>query len=379
MHKINFQLEKKLVEKLKTPMKTKDIISSFEVLGLFFSQFVQEEFRADKSLKDLNTRFSVSFQHIIEKNHQHNPWFTPENIRLNLASWSEALKKEKLEKWQRLYPGLSDENRFPKKIALVMAGNIPLVGLHDFLCVLLSGHIVLGKLSSKDNKLFPAIKKILEFIHPDFKERIIFTEEKLEKFDAIIATGSNNSSRYFEYYFGKSPNIIRKNRNSVAILCGKESEEDYKKLAFDIFSYFGLGCRNVSKIYVPEDFNFPGMLDHFTEYSGLYNHNKYANNYDYNRSVYLVNSIRLFDTGYLILKEDTGISSPVGCLFYEKYQSIEALSEKLSFEKDKIQCFVSEINMGIDTIPLGKTQEPELWDYADNIDTIIFLLNLYKN
>ena len=360
-------------------MKIKDIISSFEILGLFFSQFTREEFYENTLLKSLNDRFAISFQQIIEKNHQHNPWFTPVNIRLNLASWSKALQKENLEKWQASYPQLSHENQSPKKIGLVMAGNIPLVGLHDFLCVLLSGNIVLGKLSSKDNKLFPAIKLILEDINPAFKERIFFVEEKLENFDAIIATGSNNSSRYFEYYFGNSPHIIRKNRNSVAVLNGKESPDDYKKLAFDIFSYFGLGCRNVSKIFVPEDFDFPCMLDHFTEFSHLYNHNKYANNYDYNRSVYLVNSIPLFDTGYLILKEDESMTSPVGCLFYQKYNSIEMLEKKLVLEKNNIQCIVSGMNIGENSLPFGKTQEPELWDYADNIDTINFLLNLYKN
>jgi hypothetical protein len=360
-------------------MKTKDIISSFESLGRFFSQFTLEKPREDKSVADLNTHFLSSFQHIIQKNHQHNAWFTPDFIRMNLKAWSKVLHKEKLEKWQSSYPQLMKENDSPKKIGMVMAGNIPLVGLHDFLCVLLTGNIVLGKLSSKDNKLFPAIKQILEYINPGFKQKIFFTEEKLENFDAIIATGSNNSGRYFEYYFRNSPNIIRKNRNSIAILTGKESEEDYRKLAFDIFSYFGLGCRNVSKIYVPEDFNFPRMLDQFMEFSWLYNHNKYANNYDYNRSVYLVNSVPLFDTGYLILKEDAGISSPVGCLFYEKYNSIEAVSKKLSFMKEKIQCFVSEVDIASETIPFGKTQEPELWGYADNIDTINFLLNLDKN
>jgi Acyl-CoA reductase (LuxC) len=360
-------------------MKTKDIIASFEVLGLFFSQFTEEEFRENNSIKNLNEHFAISFQNIIEKNHQHNPWFTPDNIRINLKAWSKALQRKKLEKWHNLYPGLSAENKFPKKIGLVMAGNIPLVGFHDFLCVLLSGNNILGRLSSKDNKLFPAVKQIMEYLNPEFREKIIFTEDKLENFDAIIATGSNNSSRYFEYYFGHSPNIIRKNRNSVAILSGRESDEDYRKLAIDIFSYFGLGCRNVSKIYVPKDFDFPRMLDQFTEYSALYNHNKYANNYDYNRSVYLVNSVPLFDTGYLILKEDTSMSSPVGCLFYEKYRSIETLSKKLSSEKEKIQCLVSKINITADTIPLGNTQEPELWEYADNIDTIDFLLNLYKN
>jgi len=359
-------------------LKLSEIRSSFETMGNFFAQFTDMEFSQDSSLSELNQHFKEMFLNLIEKTHQHNSWFTPDSIRLSLASWAEALTKENLDRWLNMYPDLPVENTQPKTIGMVMAGNIPLVGMHDFISVLLTGNKVQAKLSSKDNKLFPAIKSLLQAINKKFEQYITFTEEKLGDYDAIIATGSNNTSRYFEYYFGKSPNIIRKNRNSIAVIEGNETPEDFRLLAEDIFNFFGLGCRSVSKIFIPRDFQLPDLLDHFMHYTHLSNHNTYANNYDYNRSVYMVNKIPILDTGFLVIKEDESISSPVGCLFYERYSSDEDLENKIKNLENNIQCIVSRKKIPFETLEFGQSQHPMLWDYSDNIDTIKFLLNLYE-
>ena len=219
-----------------------------------------------------------------------------------------------------------------------MAGNIPLVGFHDFLCVLITGNIVLAKTSTKDSDLLVHISELLCSINPAFREMIRFAEGPLSGFDAVIATGSNNTSRYFESYFGKYPNIIRKNRNSVAILDGTETDADLKELGKDIFSYFGLGCRNVSKIYLPSGYELHTMIKNLEEYSGLVNHNKYANNYDFSKAVYLVNKEQFLDTGYLLLKEEKSLSSPVAVLYYEYYNSHEEVLQITDLLKDNIQC-----------------------------------------
>jgi len=198
---------------------------------------------------------------------------------------------------------------------------------------------------------------------------IRFTEGTLSGFDVAIATGSNNTSRYFEYYFGKYPNIIRKNRISVAILDGSESEKELKELGVDIFSYFGLGCRNVSKLYIPEDYDLNNLIKKWDGFSGVIGNNKYANNYDFNKAVYLVNREKFLDTGYLLLREEQGLSSPVAVLFYERYNSYINTIQDIDLMQDRIQCIVSR-----DHTPFGKAQQPHLWDYADGIDTIEFLL-----
>ena len=256
-----------------------------------------------------------------------------------------------------------------------MAGNIPLVGFHDFLCVLLSGNKVLAKLSSNDNLILPFLSKILLEQNPELKAYINFTEEKLENFDAVIATGSNNTSRYFEYYFGKYPNIIRKNRNSVAVLTGNETHEELALLGQDIFRYFGLGCRNVSKLFVPEGYNFDAFYTSIFEFQDIINQNKYANNYDYNKAVYLMSNMNILDNGFLILKEDESFASPIACLFFEHYKDQSSLKEKLQLQEENIQCIVSN-GWFEDEIPFGKTQIPALMDYADSVDTLQFLLNL---
>lgn len=309
-----------------------------------------------------------------------NPWFTRQFQLYNLRSWSKALESESLHNWIRKYPELLDGTGSPRKIGLVLAGNIPLVGLHDIICVLVSGNIAVTRLSSKDRHVYPVIKKIMSGFEGFSEDRwILLDDAPLKEIDAVIATGSDNSSRYFDYYFGKYPNIIRKNRNSAAILTGEETSEDMRKLADDIFLYFGLGCRNVSKIFVPEHFSPEKLYEGVEHYAHLINHNKYANNYDYQRAILLVNKVQFYDNGFLILKEDTSFSSPVGSLFFETYSDINRVLNKIQSEREKIQCIVGNIELFPDMISFGNSQLPGLNEYADNIDTLKFLINLSKN
>jgi len=257
-----------------------------------------------------------------------------------------------------------------------MAGNIPLAGFHDFMCVLISGNIFVGKLSSQDKYLLPAIAEELNGIAPSVKESVFFTEERLPPFDAVIATGSNNSSRYFEYYFGKYPHIIRKNRNSVAILNGMESKEELGLLADDIFLYFGLGCRNVTKIFIPEGYDFTMLTKALRKYKDrLSMQSKYMNNYDYNKSIFLINQILHNDLEFCILKEDNSIASPISVLYYEYYRDISDVINYISVNREKIQCLVAGKTYTNYTVLFGKSQQPELWDYADGVDTMEFLIS----
>jgi len=341
------------------------------------SAFVKlRDFLKNIHSKDLE-KYSASFDEIIHNHHQSNPWFIEENVRVAINSIAETLNEESLVKWMNNYEKKSNKvSHRAKRVGVVMAGNIPLVGFHDFLCVLISGNKFFGKLSSQDNKLLPAIAEILIEIEPDFENYIEFTEERLTSFDAIIATGSDNTSRYFEYYFGKYPNIIRKNRNAVAVFSGKETKEELKEFGKDIFMYFGLGCRNVSKLYVPEDYKFDGFFEAIFEYKDVSQYHKYMNNYEYNRSIFLLSQIKHFDNGFLLLKEDEVISSRIAVLNFEYYKNTKDVNSILKSNTEKIQCIVSNASEIDSAIPFGQTQNPQLWDYADGVDTMEFLLNL---
>ncbi len=314
---------------------------------------------------------------VLRRASSENGWFTPENILFSFQKWAEALTRENLDEWISKYNDndFSQEPGKIKTVAIVMAGNIPLVGLHDFLAVLITGNKVLAKLSSKDKILLPFLSEKLIGIEPDFNRYIEFTEGKLENFDAVIATGSDNTSRYFDYYFGKYPHIIRRNRNSVAILTGKEKQEELEGLADDIFRYFGLGCRNVSKLYVPEGYDFKNFFEAVYRWKEIIHNHKYINNYDYNKAVYLMDSLPLLDNEFVLLKEDSGFSTPIGVVFYEKYTSLEDVKTSLEKRSDHIQCIVSQ-GESFWGIPFGETQQPRLWDYADGVDTLEFLLGL---
>lgn len=304
----------------------------------------------------------------------YNQWFTEESQRMALQAWADALSELKINEWTAKYDFEKPQNS--KTVAIIMAGNIPLVGLHDLICVLLSGHHALVKLSSDDKILPKFIVAALLQIEPAFADSItLLNDEKLEKYDAVIATGSNNSNRYFEHYFSKVPNILRKNRNSIAVLTGNETNDEMKLLAKDIFTYFGLGCRNVSKMYLPKGFDMALFFENTKDYDLYLNHNKYANNLMYHKSIWLLNQDDFLENGLINLKEDKSFSSPLASVFYEYYESIVDVKTMILERKDEIQCVVSKIDLGVN-IPFGKTQQPELWDYADNVDTIEFLLGL---
>lgn len=317
----------------------------------------------------------LKFKDVVQQASVANDWFTAENVYFAIDALAKSLSAENINKWLLNYPRL-ESYETNKSVALIMAGNIPLVGFHDLLCTLISGHRAIVKLSSKDDILLKGIIELLLNIEPKFKDTVFFTDEHLKNFDAVIATGSTNSARYFEYYFGKYPNIIRKNRNSVAVLTGNETEEELIRLADDIFLYFGLGCRNVSKLFIPDDFDVDRFFKAAYKYKDLINHNKYANNYTYNRSVYLMNKIDFLENGFSILKEDLAMSSPISVVFYERYRKLKTVKQRLKQDEEQIQCVASSQKDLPNRVAFGEAQNPQLWDYADNVDTMKFLLNL---
>ncbi|EGV44856.1 acyl-CoA reductase [Bizionia argentinensis JUB59] len=346
-------------------------INAFVELGKFLGQFSTDPFEKNDSVLH-NDMFFEGFKHQIKLAQEHNAWFNKENLIFAFNGWSKSLTESNINNWLENY----SFNEFtPKKVAIIMAGNIPLVGFHDFLSVLISGHDVVVKQSSNDKQLLPFLAKYVESVEPEFKGKITFTIEKLDKFDAVIATGSDNTGRYFEYYFRNKPSIIRKNRNSLAVLSGEETLEELEALSEDIFRYYGLGCRNVSKLLVPKGYDFQNFFKAMYKWHPIIHQNKYANNYDYNKAVYLMSEFEMLENGFLMIKEDSSYSSPIATMFYEYYENSNALKEKLKADSDKIQCVVSK-GLLADEIPFGQTQNPQLWDYADNVDTIAFLLKI---
>lgn len=345
-----------------------------------FTSTLQAFVKLGSYIRDFCEKYTLSegdayqdFRDTVVLAEQQNGWFTQENILYALNQWSQLLTEEHLNHWISKYA--VDASRPERTVAIIMAGNIPLVGFHDFLCVLLTGNKVLVKLSSNDKVLLPFLSKFLMVQDPTLRNKIIFVEGKLDYFDAVIATGSNNTSRYFEYYFGKKPNIIRKNRSSVAVLSGNETKEELASLGEDIFRYYGLGCRSVSKLYVPKDYDFDLFFDAIFAYKDMINQTKYANNYDYNKAVYLMSEFKILDNGFLILKEDGNLASPIASLFYSYYNSPTAVLKELEKQKDNLQCVVASEQFG-GTVGFGKTQAPKLDNYADGVDTIAFLTAL---
>lgn len=349
-------------------MLQSEIKSSFVELGNFLRQFSLEKNTKDVSVLQ-NDLFYVDFISLVELSQSHNGWFTPEQVYFSVQSWAKALTETNLNQWLSPY---DFSKTTPKKIGLVLAGNIPLVGFHDFLSVLISGHDVLVKTSSNDQHLLKFLAKYLISIQPELNSKITFVEGKLEGFDAVIATGSNNTARYFEFYFKDKPSIIRKNRNSVAVLDGTESHEDLVGLGEDIFRYFGLGCRNVSKLFVPKDYNFDAFFKAMYEYREVIQYEKYANNYDYNKAVFLMSNFQLLDNEFLTIKEDSSYASPISSVFYEFYENLDEIKNRLNTDAEQIQCVVSN-NLIENSVSFGQTQQPRLWDYADNVDTLAFL------
>ena len=337
-------------------MSRESFLSSLQPLQLFLKS-------GDAELEDA-----------IGRGYASNPWFYPEFTRTAInAIADEFLDKGKCEAWLDSYP---QSKHTGKRIAIIMAGNVPVVGFHDLFCVLAAGHNAVIKLSDKDSVLPKfLIKKWTEF-YPELSSRITVTD-KLEGFDAVIATGSNNSSRYFEYYFKSYPHILRKNRNGVAVITGDETTEELKQLGLDIFLYYGLGCRNVSKLFVPAGYDFLNMELAFVEWDYLADHNKYRNNLDYNYAIYIINKVPHIHLRHLILKEDEAIASRIGCVHYEYYNNETELIQNLESHKTEIQCVVKKGTLpGWDCVAPGNTQHPSLDQYADGVDTMQFLSSL---
>ncbi len=304
---------------------------------------------------------------VVEQAFYRNGWFVETQVISALHEISSWLNKTDLRNWVAPYD--FDGLKEIKTVGVIMAGNIPLVGYHDYLSVVISGHKLRAKLSSKDEVLLKFLHEELLKIAPELDEMVDFSKERFTGVDAVIATGSDNTSRYFEYYFSKIPHIIRKNRTSIAILSGNETKEELTNLGNDIFRYFGLGCRNVTKVYFPKGFDLNWFYEGVLPHSEVINNHKYQNNYDYHKSVFMLNRDEIWDNNFLILKKEKSLSSPVGTLYYEEYDDLEQLNKDLTFIEDQIQCKV-----GLGNMPLGGAQSPKLNDYSDNIDVLNFLL-----
>ena len=298
---------------------------------------------------------------------QKNGWFTLSEIRRALRNWAISLEAEKVHRWISSYP----QNKAPKRVGIICAGNIPMVGLHDVICVLMSGHHAVIRLSSEDDVLIPAVIALWKSFDPEMGPFCEWVDGKLPSTDAVIATGSNNTMRYFEYYFSEKPHVFRGNRTSVAVLNGDETKEDLHALGTDIFAYFGLGCRSISKVFLPQGYDLQRIFAALYAYREIAQHNKYANNYDYHRALWMMNSEPILENGFIILRESEALHSPVATLYYEFYNSPEDLNNKLQVIQPLLQCIV-----GPEHFPFGNSQTPELMDYADNCDTMAFCATL---
>lgn len=327
-------------------------ISAFGKLGDYLTNLPAEEFAT-----------------IALASRDENPWFISENIAMAISAIGRFLNEKDLREWTSRYTFGGS----PKKIALVMAGNIPLVGFHDLLAVLIAGHSAMIKLSSKDKTLPTFVLDKLMEAEPEFSSRIEISE-RLKDFDAVIATGSDNSSRYFDYYFGKYPHIIRRNRTSIGILSGDETDDELRDLGTDIFAYFGLGCRNVSKLFVPYGYSFDRLFRSIESFQPVIHHHKYCNNYDYQKSLLLINGNTFLDNNFLLVQESDRIISPISVLYYETWKDENELREKINGCREKIQVIAGKAPLG--NILFGSAQYPGLSDYADHVDTMEFLSSL---
>ncbi|MEM1324584.1 MAG: acyl-CoA reductase [Bacteroidota bacterium] len=314
---------------------------------------------------------------IIARTEFNNGWLTKANQKQAIqAIATHFLTKEALEAWANRYAIREDGKQ--QTVGLILAGNIPLVGFHDVLCVFISGHRAMVKFSEKDRFLLPYLFKLLKEIHP-VTESYFQIVEHLKGFDAVIATGSNNSARYFDAYFGKYPNIIRRNRNGVAVLNGTESRAELIDLGKDVFQYFGLGCRNVSKLYVPKGYNFDLLLEALHEYREIVLHSKYKNNFDYHYALFIINRAKYLANGCILMREDDAIVSPIANLYYSFYDNEQELVSLLNERAIEIQLVVSKSalkDLQVPNFRFGEAQQPKLDDYADGVDTMAFLSSL---
>ncbi|GEN74395.1 acyl-CoA reductase [Chryseobacterium hagamense] len=336
-----------------------------QVLGLIrLSEYIKDFLAKDQPTYNEE---DAGFESLLQRTQIENPWFTIENQRFALQQWAGLLTEENINNWLKEY----QISKISKRVGLILAGNIPLVGFHDVISVVLSNHIPVIKLSSKDKYMIPfLLKKWNEFSEGTVPFEFV---ERLENFDAVIATGSNNTARYLEYYFKNHLHIIRKNRTSVAVLKGDETENELKLLAEDIFRYFGLGCRNVTRLFIPEDFVIDRIFESFVGFQDIINHHKYANNYDYNRAIYLLNQEKFWDNNFVMLKEDEKLFSPLSVINFSRYSSLDEVKGFIAENEEHIQCIVAREELGLDSITPGEAQNPGLNTYADNVDTMKFL------
>ena len=329
-------------------------------LGDFITEFLKKE-------PGFYNEVESELNALLRKSQIENSWFTIENQKFAMKQWADLLNEEGIKKWLSNY----QIAKIPKKIGLILAGNIPMVGFHDVISVVLSGNIPVIKLSSKDKRVIPfLLKKWNEFSDGNVNYELV---EKLENYDAVIATGSNNTARYLEYYFKDYLSIIRKNRTSIAVLKGDETDAELQLLAEDIFRYFGLGCRNVTRIFIPSDFKIDRLFENFLNFKEIINHHQYANNYEYNRAIYLLNQEQFWDNNFVMLKEDEKLFSPLSVINFSRYSDLDEVKDFIKINQENIQAIVAKPELGLDSINFGEAQNPGLETYADNVDTMKFL------
>ncbi len=327
--------------------------------------------RALSQLGDILKQVDES-QPVLQKAYVLNNWFTIDMQLRSVRSWAALLTEKNIKAWLDRYK-LPDRSE-PKKVLIIMAGNIPLVGLHDLISVVAAGHIALVKPASDDTELVKWLIESWKGACPWLGDYITLVEERQGKnFDAVIATGSNNSNRYFEYYFSDKKRLLRKNRNSIAVIDGSETPDELDGLADDVFMYFGMGCRNVSKLLLPQGYNIESMMLAFERYKDIIHHNKYANNYTYHKAIFLMNGTQHLDNNFLLLKIDDGIASPLSVLLFQFYDNPADVDVYIEAHKNELQCVVGSAPA---YVPFGKSQSPQLSDYADGVDTINFLEGL---
>ena len=341
-------------------MNLNDRISAFVKVG----GFIKRHF--DKNHLSSELPLHEGLEQVIKVAETYNNWFIPKFVNLAIENIGILLEEQSLKNFAKEYKGQT-----PKTVAIICAGNIPLVCFHDVLCTLLSGHKALLKMSTDDNVLLPFFLKLLCHYEPRFEEQLFFAEGRLSAFDAVIATGSDNTASHLHYYFGKYPNIIRKNRNSIAVLSGQESTEELQQLGKDIFYYFGLGCRSVNHLLVPTGYDFSKFFEAIIDFGYVVNHKKYGSNYDYHRAIFLLEQIPFLDNNFLMIRQNSEIHSPVGVIHYSYYNTDQEVKTLLETHKNELQCVI-----GKDYIPFGYSQSPVITDFADNVDTLEFLVNL---
>lgn len=322
-----------------------------------------------------NSPYNEAFENLLNKVNQRNPWFTKESVVQSLSVWSSQLEINNLNHFISRYETVLFEKKNDKVVLLILAGNIPLVGLHDVICSFLSGSKSMIKVSSKDALLLSYLIEQIKTINATASDYFEISESKAQGFTHVIATGSNNSARYFDYYFSKFPNIIRKNRSSLAIITQETTDTELELLANDVFQYFGLGCRNVTQLLVPHSFDFDRLKNAFNSYATIINHNKYANNYDYHKAIALMNGDPFIDFEFILLQNKPMLKSPLGVLHYNFYENVTEVNSFIQENSAYIQCVVSSESTSFNEVNFGQTQQPKLWDFADQIDTLQFLLS----